>query len=131
MICAGYAFNPRFRRVSPTVELLACNDTQLTVQPSAVDSLSLGDILVGTLNALEVHGSSICTVITRQVLGIAEGAGCVIINTVSASLVDMFDILSEHSWHQLACCDFTISNERELIGWVRNGCPATSASLQR
>lgn len=76
--------------VNSSAFVLSCNASQLVIPATTVGSLTVGSVLIGFLDIISQIGPSPCTMIMRLVLAMVTTPSQVIVQTVPATLEDVF-----------------------------------------
>ena len=76
--------------VNSSAVVLSCDASQLVIPATTVGSLMVGSVLIGFLDILSQIGPSPCKMIMRLVLAMVTTPSQVIVQTVPATLEDVF-----------------------------------------
>ncbi|BDA42039.1 hypothetical protein COCOBI_02-8400 [Coccomyxa sp. Obi] len=117
----GYVLQQQVYGINSNASVQFCNDTLLIVPLGAQDSIMVGSVIFGVLETLQSSGPSPCTLILRTVTGISATSQYVSIETLPATLEDIFSTV-----------DITISDITSnalVVGLSNDASPAADASL--
>ena len=77
-------------QANPAVKLRDCDNTTLVIDPAALGSVAVDSVIVGVLDTFYTAGPSECSLFVRRVTAVTTSPGGLVIETVPASLGDIF-----------------------------------------